>query len=165
MKSKIHEYQKNKYKLMSNKTITILFLFMSLGIFAQDMEKRVERIKALSVAFISDRLDLTTDEAQKFWPIFNQFDGKQSELQKQKRHLMHKMKPSNTGNLSDKETIKLMEDDEKLETEIQNNRRQLVKDLQGVIPNQKILMLKQIEMEFKDKLLQQMKNRRERLKN
>ena len=147
------------------KTITILFLFMSLAIFAQDMEKRMERIKALRVAFISDRLDLTPDEAQKFWPVFNQFDGKQSELQKEKRQLMHKMKPGNTSNLSDKETVKLMEDDEKLETEIQNNRRQLVKDLQGIIPNQKILMLKQIEIEFKDKLLQQMKNRRERFKN
>lgn len=147
------------------KTITILLLFMSLGIFAQDMEKRVERIKALRVAFISDRLDLTPEEAQKFWPVFNQFDEKQSELQKQKRQLMHKMKPGNTSNLSDKETVKLMEDDEKLETEIQNNRRQLVKDLQGTIPNQKILMLKQIEIEFKNKLLEQMKNRRERFKN
>lgn len=138
---------------------------MSLGLFAQDMEKRVERIKALRVAFISDRLDLTTEEAQKFWPIFNQFDEKQFELQKQKRQLMRKMKPANTTALSDKETIKLMQEDEQLETDIQNNRRQLVKDLQGIIPNQKILMLKQIEVEFKDKLLQQIKNKRQRFKN
>ena len=86
-------------------------------------------------------------------------------MQKQKRQLMRKMKPANTTALSDKETIKLMQEDEQLETDIQNNRRQLVKDLQGIIPNQKILMLKQIEVEFKDKLLQQIKNKRQRFKN
>jgi hypothetical protein len=147
------------------KIITILLLFMSLGIFAQDMEKRVERIKALRVAFISDRLDLTPDEAQRFWPVFNQFDEKQFELQKQKRQLMRKMKPANAAALSEKETIRLMEQDELLETQIQDNRRQLVKDLQGIIPNQKILMLKQIEVEFRQMLLQQVKNRRQRIKD
>jgi len=55
-----------------------------------------------------------------------------------------------------------MEEDDKLENDIQDNRRKLTKDLQGVIPNQKILMLKQLEIEFKEKLLKQMKNRREK---
>lgn len=122
----------------------------------------MERIKALRVAFISDRLDLSPEEAQKFWPIFNQYDERQIELHKQKRQLMHKLRPENTSGLSDKETAALMEQDENLETDMQNNRRKLAKDLQGVIPNQKILMLKQLDIEFKEKLLKQMKNRRER---
>jgi len=135
-------------------------LLLSVYTFAQDKEKRVERIKALRVAFISDRLDLTPEEAQNFWPIFNQFDERQFELHKQKRHLMHKLRPENASGLSDKETALLMEQDDKLETDLQDNRRKLAKDLQGVIPNQKILMLRQLEAEFKEKLLEQMKNRR-----
>lgn len=146
---------------MSKKIITTLLLIVSLITFAQDKNKRVERIKALRVAFISDRLDLTTDEAQKFWPIFNQYDDKHFELQRQKKHLMLKLRPENTANLSEQETAKLMEQDNQIESEIQNNRRQLAKDLQGAIPNQKILMLRQLEIEFKNKLLQQMKNRGE----
>lgn len=151
---------------MNKKIFTILLLLLSLMTFAQQgMEKRVERIKALRVAFISDKLDLTTEEAQKFWPIFNQFDDKHFELQRQKKQLMQKLRPENTATLSEKETAKLMEQDEQLETDIQNNRRQLVKNLQGVIPNQKILMLKQLDIEFKSKLLQQMKNRGGRFRN
>jgi Skp family chaperone for outer membrane proteins len=165
MKSLIQKHQTNNSKIMNKKIFTLLLLLLSLTTFAQDMGKRVERIKALRVAFISDRLDLTTDEAQKFWPIFNQFDDKHFELQRQKKQLMQKLRPENTATLSDKETAKLMEQDEQLETEIQNNRRQLAKDLQGVIPNQKILMLKQLEIEFKSKLLQQMKNRGGRFRN
>ncbi|WP_136666474.1 sensor of ECF-type sigma factor [Flavobacterium sp. H122] len=138
-----------------------LLLFTSL-LFSQDMDDRIERVKALRVAYISDRLNLTPEEAQKFWPVFNQFDDRQFELQRQKRQLLHKLKPANTGNLSEKESAQLMADDERIETELQNNRKQLVKNLQGIIPNQKILMLRQIEVEFKQKLLNQIKNRRER---
>lgn len=137
-------------------------LFLSLTTFAQDREKHMERIKALRVAFISDRLDLTPEEAQQFWPIFNQFDERQFELHKQKRRLMHKLRPENAAGLSDKETIALMEEEDKLESDFQENRRKLTKDLQGIIPNQKIIMLKQLEIEFKEKLLKQMKNRREK---
>lgn len=142
--------------------LTLLLLVITVQTFAQDKEKRMERIKALRVAFISDRLDLSPQEAQNFWPIFNQFDERQFELHKQKRQLMHKLRPENASELSDKETALLMEQDDKLETDMQENRRKLVKDLQGVIPNQKILMLKQLEAEFKEKLLEQMKNHRGR---
>lgn len=150
---------------MNKKIVTILLFLLSLATFAQDIGKRVDRIKALRVAYISDKLDLTPEEAQKFWPVFNQFDDKHFELQRQKKQLMQKLRPENTASLSEKETAKLMDQDEQLETDIQNNRRQLNKDLQGVIPNQKILMLKQIEIEFKSKLLQQMKNRGGRFRN
>lgn len=143
------------------KIYTLLLLLATLVTYSQDAEDRIERIKALRIAYISDKLQLTPDEAQKFWPIFNQFDDRQSELQKQKRQLMMKLRPANASTLSEKESAKLMEEDERLENDIQNSRRQLVKELQGVIPNQKILMLRQIEVEFKQKLLKQIQKRRE----
>ncbi len=139
----------------------ILFLLFNTFIFSQDRDERIERVKALRVAYISDRLDLTPEEAQKFWPVFNQFDDKMDDLHKQKRQLMFKLRPENASNLSEKESAQLMAEDDRIETEIQNNKKQLVKNLQGVIPNQKILMLRQIEIEFKQKLLKQIKNRRE----
>ena len=39
----------------------------------QTPEKKLENIEALKVAFISKELDLTPDEAQKFWPVYNQY--------------------------------------------------------------------------------------------
>ena len=140
---------------------TIVLLLTVLSGFGQDRQDRIERVKALRVAYISDQLQLTPEEAQKFWPVFNQFDDRQSDLQKERRQLMAKLRPANAATLSEKESAKLMDEDEKLENDIQNNRRQLVKDLQGIIPNQKILMLRQIEIEFKQKLLKQIQKRRE----
>ena len=39
----------------------------------QPSEKKLADIEALKVAFISKELDLTPDEAQKFWPVYNQY--------------------------------------------------------------------------------------------
>jgi len=63
------------------KLILILTLFVAgfAGAKAQDNDgpnpKRQERIKALYVAYITQKLSLTSDEAQKFWPVYNQYDN------------------------------------------------------------------------------------------
>lgn len=140
-------------------TTIILLLICSIS-FGQDFDKRAERVKALRVAFISNKLDLTSQEAEKFWPIFNKFDEKQMDLHQQKRKLRFKLSPENTANQSDAANLKLLEESETIESEMLNNRRGLVKELQGVISPQKILLLKNLEDEFKATLLKQMKQRR-----
>lgn len=48
--------------------------------FAQDNQSgdeagKQERIKALYVAYVTQQLQLTPDEAQKFWPVHTQFEN------------------------------------------------------------------------------------------
>jgi hypothetical protein len=133
-------------------------LLFSVLSFAQN-NRKIEKIKAIQVAFISNKLNLTPEEAQKFWPIFNQFSDKQFDLKFKRKMLLLKMNPQNATPVSDSEMSKLLADSENLEAEIQNNRSRLIKDLQGVISPQKIFMLKQLEEEFKKTLLKQFKNR------
>jgi hypothetical protein len=62
----------------------ILILTLLTGIFSMsfaqenqpvnDMAKQ-ERIKALYVAYVTQQLALTPDEAQKFWPVHTQFEN------------------------------------------------------------------------------------------
>lgn len=61
--------------------LLILFIFISSfgSLHAQeqregDPAKREQKIKALYVAYISQDLKLTEEEAQKFWPVHTQFD-------------------------------------------------------------------------------------------
>jgi hypothetical protein len=60
----------------------ILILVMALGIsgvsVAQDGEGEKGnggRIEALKIAFLTKKLNLSTDEAQRFWPIYNEYMG------------------------------------------------------------------------------------------
>jgi septation ring formation regulator EzrA len=145
------------------KTIILLLVLTSLMSFAQQFDKRAERIKALRVAFISDKLELTSQEAEKFWPVFNKFSDAQRDNHKKKRQLMDKLKPENASNLSEAETSKLLNETETIDGELEDKKRQFVKDLQGIIPAKKILLLKKIEEDFKNTLLKQFKRRRKDL--
>ncbi len=64
------------------KTTFSLFAILILGFASQaqstkpDRDARVAEIKkiqAMEMAFITKELNLTPDEAQKFWPVFNQY--------------------------------------------------------------------------------------------
>lgn len=61
------------------KKISILIGLLSIMGFAkaqddnQPDDKKLQDIEALKVAFISKELNLTPEEAQKFWPVYNQY--------------------------------------------------------------------------------------------
>jgi len=80
----------------------LLILTLILGAFsfakAQDQQgdeqNNQKKIKALYVAYVSEQLQLTPDEAQKFWPVHTQFENDIKavnkdlpELQKQQAYL------------------------------------------------------------------------------
>lgn len=142
------------------KFILILLLLISAFSYSQNGRK-LERIKALRIAYISNKLELTPDEAQKFWPIFNTFDALQFDLRRKKKQLMFKLKAENSTSISDKEMKNLLDESEDLDNNIQINRRTFVKNLQGIISPQKILILKQLENDFKNEILNQIKKRKQ----
>ena len=60
------------------KKLYLLMAFAGITFFAGAQEtlpteKKQQDIEALKVAFISKELELTPDEAQKFWPVYNQY--------------------------------------------------------------------------------------------
>jgi hypothetical protein len=61
--------------------ITFLLSLLLLAAFAQKGEK----IESLKVAFISEKLNLDATTAQKFWPVYNQYDDEMKNLIQQRR--------------------------------------------------------------------------------
>ncbi|MDO9376737.1 MAG: hypothetical protein Q7T76_20085 [Ferruginibacter sp.] len=59
------------------KKLYLLMTVLSLSVLgvaqAQNTGQKRQDIEALKVAFISRDLELTPDEAQKFWPIYNEY--------------------------------------------------------------------------------------------
>ncbi len=67
--------------------LLLLVCFTATKGFAQDQPSKTEgdkggKIEALRIAFISQRLNLTADEAEKFWPVFNAYRDDLSQLRK-----------------------------------------------------------------------------------
>ena len=70
----------------------LLTLSISVAAFAQPQgapgkgqKKDFEKIKAEKVAFITNEVDLTPDEAQVFWPVYNEIEKQQKELMQAER--------------------------------------------------------------------------------
>ena len=145
---------------MKKYTLIILFLISAFS-YSQNTRK-LERIKVLRIAYISNKLELSPVEAEKFWPVFNAFDTRQFDLRLKKKQLMFKLKPENSITFSDLEMKNLLYESEDLDNELQLNRKTFVKNLQGIISPQKILILKQLEEDFKNEILKQIKNRRQK---
>lgn len=66
--------------------LTLLFGSFS-SVFAQenpggDEQTKQERLKALYVAYVTRELQLTPDEAQKFWPVHTQFENEMMGVKK-----------------------------------------------------------------------------------
>ena len=139
----------------------IIFLLVASLSFSQGFKEKREKVKALKVAYITEQLELTTDEAQKFWPIYNAFDEKQSELRHEKmRAILDRFKPGNVEKLSEKDASNSLAQMEKIEEDLFNLKKKFIKDLQGVISAKKIIKLKKAEEDFNRELLKQMREKR-----
>ncbi len=53
-------------------TLLLLF-FLLLGSSRAQQPRAGERVEALKIAYLTKKLNLTTEEAQKFWPVYNQY--------------------------------------------------------------------------------------------
>ena len=146
--------------MKTNKILLIIILRISMHSFAQSqMEEKKEQIKTLKVGFITNELALTTDEAAKFWPIYNAFDDKQFEIRHQKMKVFKQRMDADLEKMSEKEASALLSQMENTEEELYQMRKKFVANLKGVLPSVKIIKLKKAEDNFNRKLLQQYRNK------
>lgn len=146
--------------MKTNKILLIIILFFSIHSFAQSqMEEKKEQIRALKVGFITNELALTTDEAAKFWPIYNAYDDKQFEIRHQKMKAFKQRMDADLEKMSEKEAAALLAQMENTEDELYQMRKKFVTNLKGILPSTKIIKLKKAEDDFNRKLLQQYRNK------
>jgi Spy/CpxP family protein refolding chaperone len=140
------------------KILPILVLFSSLNFYAQGekMKEKREQIKTMKVAFLTTELDLTSAEAEKFWPVYNAFEDKQFELRHQKMGaFIKKIKDGSVSQMTEKEASTFLNQMESNDEEIFMLRKKLTATLRNILPASKILKLKKSEEDFNRKLLHQ----------
>ncbi|MCW5519731.1 sensor of ECF-type sigma factor [Aureitalea sp. L0-47] len=137
--------------------LIILLLFAST---LQAQRPGSEQIQALKTAHITQTLDLTSEEAEKFWPIYNKFDQQLEKNRKQERREIVSMVKGDVGALSDEEAEKLIEKMIDFKENQFTHYKNLVQELKGVIPPQKILRLRKAEEDFRRILMEQLRKRR-----
>jgi len=148
-----------------SKIFIVFILLFSMVTFAQPgsrmkerMHQKKEQLKSMKIAFITSELNLTPDEAAKFWPVFNAFEEKQRDLKQEK--IKNYMDRIDSDKLSEKDANSILIQMESTEEELFQLRKKFVSNLKGVLPSVKILKLKKAEEEFSKKLLQQYRDKK-----
>jgi Spy/CpxP family protein refolding chaperone len=135
-----------------------LMVFIATSSMAQpDQEDKSEKITAAKVAYITSRLNLTTAQAQQFWPVFNEFEAARKKIRKQMRLLRVEAKISEPTEDEVKADIKKMFAlrQEELDLEKQYSEKFL-----KVITARQLAEYYRSEKEFTKLLLNKLKERR-----
>lgn len=141
-------------------SILILLISITFNAFSQKQNEKTklnkEKLKALKVAHITEKLNLSEKESQAFWPIYNENENKRAEIRASK---LGKLKPEEINALSTTEADITLKKIIKLEEKRQQQEKEYQKKLLRALPAKKILLLKHADRSFRLKVLQEYKGR------
>ncbi len=140
------------------KNLILILLLVTTAVHAQRGNN--DRIKALRTAHITQALDLTSAEAEKFWPIYNKHSAQMETLRKQERREVMSVVNGDVNSVSDSEANDLIDKILAFKVSQIEHQKEMVLELRGVIPPQKILRLHKAEEDFRKILMEKLKQRR-----
>lgn len=134
--------------------ITLLALILlTLGTKAYSQTDTEKALKSEKVAFLTKKLDLTQDEAKKFWPLYDEYWAKKTKILNDRRKLADDF-IQNINSITDKEAV----DYANRYVESQKREAELIAEynnlLLKILPPRKVMLLYQSNYEFKNYLLQ-----------
>ena len=138
--------------------ITIILLtVIAFGAKGQSKEA-LEKIESARIALITERLNLSPEEAEKFWPLYREYSEKRKILRQEFIEAKREVKAEG---MTEQESKRL------LDKGLELRERQLEIDktyserLTRVISTQQLLQLKKAEDDFRKMLLERLDQRRE----
>jgi hypothetical protein len=115
-----------------------------------------EKIRAARIAFITDRLGLTPAEAEKFWPVYNEFARKRMEIRQQ-------FEDARKNRPADKPEQEFQKELVDLNLKVKQRELDLEKEysnrIMNVITPQKLMALRKAEMDFRSMVIRQIQQR------
>ena len=137
-----------------------IILLGSLTAFSQEVKKDLkmqkEKIEQRKIAFLTQKLELTTEEAQEFWPIYNEMHKKIKENRSSMKKLYAPIKEGKTE-LDDATYRSIIQGSRESEEKSLEIKNEYGDKMAKVIGYKRIFELKMAEKEFKKRLMERMK--------
>ena len=143
---------------MKKSIILIILLFVVNMSFAQ---KKYDRMRSFKTAYLTEKLELTPQEAERFWPLYNESEKKLWQLRKKNKDLIRTLK-SDDGSIqiSDgQNTDKILSELMKNDRDMQKEKESMYKEVKDVLSSEKLLKLYIAEAEFNKHLLKEYRKR------
>ncbi|MBO0938746.1 hypothetical protein J2I47_19500 [Fibrella sp. HMF5335] len=132
----------------------LLLTTLSTGrVFAQNDNQRIESAK---IGYITNRLNLTTEQAPQFWAIYNDYNGKKKELNRKIRQLMGENSKQGAVNLNDSDVLGKLKDINGLKQKIGELDDEYMSRFLKVISPTQLQELYKAERDFNRRLLEKL---------
>lgn len=133
-----------------------IFALLTVSTFAQKGEKH-ERIEALRTAYLTQELEMSSEEAQRFWPIYNSYDKEAHELKKLERKVKDIYKSDE--DLTEDVARETLEDLKRYYKQSEVLKNKLIDDLLAEFDPIFVLKFKKADYKFRLELLKKYRNK------
>ena len=150
-----------KFEIMVKRGILVLLVLIVIPVLRTSAQNpNFERLDAYKIAFFTKRLNLTSQEAERFWPVYNEYQDKKNGIQQQ-RILLARNSNQNSVNMSDKELTDAGDKLISLQMEEADLALEFHKKFKEILSPVKVLRLYQAENQYRLQLLNELRDRKE----
>lgn len=124
-------------------------------------EQAKERVEAARIGYLTHKLKLTPAEAQKFWPLYEAYHDEMAQLDREPLRGLRRAAedPDRWASLTEKEAEELLRKHAKALEDKERIRRAYHSKFLEVLPAKKVLMLYVAEVQFKEAMLEKLRER------
>jgi hypothetical protein len=146
-----------KFEAMKRMVIFLLIMLAIPVIRTSAQNSNLEKLNDYKIGFFTKKLNLTAADAEKFWPVYNDYQSQRNQLQLEKIKLNRNFN-QNESTLSDKQLEEM--GDKYVDCIVQESNLAVAfhKKLKEVLPPVKVILYYQAENQYKIQLLNELQN-------
>ena len=145
------------------KKIVLFLLFMSVAFSSVHAQHdKHEKIRAFKTAYLTEQLSLTSSEAEKFWPVYNEYENKMIALKRDS----YKVTRGNIEKQGDIDALDEKAAREYMKKILENEQQmtlmkiEMYNRMKPILSSKKILKLYQAEHDFNRRLLDEYRGKK-----
>ncbi|MCT4602837.1 MAG: hypothetical protein N4A59_08065 [Marinifilum sp.] len=120
--------------------------------------KMHKEIKAQKISYITQDLELTPEEAQLFWPIYNELENKKDKLRQEARVFFRKIRYG-LDSIPENELVQISDDMIEYRIKDAQLNKEYHEKFKKILPIKKVLQLYHTEKKFQGMLLRKIKEK------
>ncbi len=138
---------------MKKNSLIMLLILCTVLVYGQRREAIEGKIKSLKIAFITEKLNLSPEESEKFWPLYNQMETERTAIFDEK-------KADFSSDVSDKDAQAYINRHFELKEKEVMLERKYIEKLKQVLSLRKIAKLLWVEKKFRQEVMTTIINKR-----
>ena len=152
----------NKHNKITRGVI-LAFILVSFSISSSAQENRYDKIKAVKIGFITEQLELSTEQAQVFWPIYNAADSNKRRMRRELSQIYLEVRTlRDKSELSEEKSKILWNSIQELKSRETSQNQNYEKQISDEFGFKLLTELLVAERDFNARLVRRMGNQRDR---